>query len=286
MLLRLPLVSDLYNAVVRFLRHDGLVMAGYLAYLTVLGLFPFLIILVALAGVFGNTTNGAQFIVMMLDTLPPDIQLVIEQPVSQIVATSQGGALTLGLAGAVWVASSAIGAASLAIDRAFETTKPPAFWLRQLHSIGLVIFGAVAMTLGFSVFVLGPLIFDEIINIMPMWADWSWLANSLRYGFSLTLLYLALVSLYFALRPKFQGRYVAVTRGALLTLVLWILIGAGFSIYLKNFANYNITYGSLAGAIATLVFFYLLNVAFLLGAEMNALVAKRRQNTADGVSAD
>lgn len=296
-MVRSPLLRDLQATVERFLNHDGPVMAGHLAYLTVLGLFPFLVILVALTGLFGNTTTGAQVILLMLEALPPDIQLVVEQPVAQIVAGSQGGALTLGLVGAVWAASSAIGAARMAIDRAYEASHPPAFWLRHLHGLGLVLLGATAMMLGFSMFVLGPVIWDGVTYVLPRFAHWTTLASLLRYGGSLLLLYLALVSLFFALKPRHHGRYAPVARGAFLTLLLWLAVGGGFSTYLKHFANYSITYGSLAGAIATLVFFYLLNVAFLLGAELNAVVARRRsegkrpepdggQNTTDGAAAD
>lgn len=283
-MLQIPLIQDLINTVTRFLRHDGPMMAGHLAYLTVLGVFPFLIILVALTGLFGNTTTGAQAILLILDTLPPDIQLVVEQPVAQIVASSPSGALTLGLVGALWVAASAITAARQALDRAYEASQAPAFWLRQLQSIGLVILAAIALTIGFSVFVLGPLVWESLIYFLPYLNDWTLVANLIRYASSFALLYMALFVIFFALRPKYQGRYAPVARGSFLTLILWTVIGAGFSTYLKNFANYNLTYGSLAGAIATLVFFYLLSLAFLLGGELNAVTACRRQTKPVGKS--
>ncbi len=275
-MLTIRFVRDLIKAVQNFLRHDGLVMAGHLAFLSVLGLFPFLIILVALAGLFGNTAVGAQAIVIFLETLPPEIQIVVEGPVTQIVASGQKGALTLGLVGALWAASSAIEAARMAIDRAYEAGHPPAFWLRRLQGIGLVIAGAVTMLLGLSSFILGPLIWDGLLFFIPNLDRWTLAATLIRFGTSTALMYLAVLALFFGLKPRYRGRFAPIGQGAFLTLILWLGIGSGFSIYLKNFANYDLTYGSLAGAIATLMFFYLLNMAFVLGAELNAVVADRK----------
>lgn len=272
----MPVVRDLIRAVQGFLKHDGAVVAGHLAYLTLLALFPFFIFLVALAGLFGNTETGAQAIVLLLDAVPSDLQLVLEGPVTSILTNNKGGSvLTAGFVGAIWMTSSAIDAARLAIDRAYEGSHPPAFWLRRLQGIGLVLVAGLAILLGMSALVLGPILWNAVLYFLPSLASWSTIADLVRFGASVALFYLALAAVFFALKPRHRGRFVPIARGTLLTLLLWLLTGSGFSFYLGNFAHYDVTYGSLAGAIVALLFFYLVNAALILGAEFNAAAAHR-----------
>lgn len=269
-------LADLGNALKAFLRHEDAVMAGHLAFLTILGLFPFLIFLVALAGLIGQTDAGIDAITFLFDNLPPEVGEVLRGPIISLLETTTSGVLTLGLLGAIWVASSALGAARVAIDRAFEAGDPPAFWLRRLHGIGLVIASGLCIVLGMSAFVLGPLAWNAALYFLPVLESWSRLFNLLRYAASTLVIFLALCSLLFALKPRYKGRFVPVARGAFLTIVLWLAVGSGFSLYLKYLAHYDITYGSLAGAIIALMFFYLMSASFLLGVELNAAAARRR----------
>lgn len=274
----LTILTDLKETLVRFLSHDGPVMAGHLAFLSLLGLFPFLIFLVALAGFAGQTEAGANAVAFMFDNLPEDVRSVLEGPVKRLLNQSRGGILTFGVLAAIWAASSAIDAARHAIDRAYEAGNPPAFWLRRLQGLGLVILAATSILLGMSIFVLGPVVWEAVVYFLPFLEAWSGFANGIRLASSALLFFAALCGLYFALKPRHKGRFVPVAPGASLTLLLWLGVGSAFSIYLQYFGNYDVTYGSLAGAMIALVFFYLVGAAFILGAELNATIARRRQS--------
>ncbi|HEY8351864.1 MAG TPA: YihY/virulence factor BrkB family protein [Sphingomonadales bacterium] len=267
---------SLVQTVLRFLKHDGPMVSGHLSYLTLLSLFPFFIFLVSLAGLVGHTEAGAHAILFLLESLPEELQEVMQSPVSGIIANSKSGIATLALVGAIWAASSALEAAQRATDRAFEDYTPPAFWLRRLQGIGLVLFAGIGILLGMSAFVLGPLVWSAVIYFVPPLEQWTEAAAIVRYLATAFLFFLAISALFFALKPRYRGRFVRVWRGALLTLFLWLMVGTGFSLYLRYFARYDVTYGSLAGAIVALIFFYLVNAGFLLGAELNAIYAERR----------
>ncbi len=279
-------LDDLKQALSGFLRHDGPVMAGHLAFLGILGLFPFLLFLVALAGFVGQTEAGAHAVAFMFENLPADVGRVLEGPVKHLMSQSRGGVLTFGVLAAIWVASSAIDAARQAIDRAYEAGNPPAFWLRRLQGLGLVILAAISILLGMSIFVLGPLLWDAATYFLPILERWSVLANWVRLGASALLFFAALCGLFFALKPRHSGRFVPVAPGALFTLLLWLTVGSAFSVYLRYFGAYDVTYGSLAGAMIALVFFYLVGAAFILGAELNAAVAKRRMDAVQAAARD
>lgn len=266
----------LVQTVLRFLKHEGPIVSGHLSYLTLLSLFPFFIFVVSLAGLVGHTETGAHAILFLLESLPTELQEVMQSPVSGIIANSKSGIATIALLGAIWAASSALEAAQRATDRAFEDYTPPAFWLRRLQGIGLVIFAGIGILLGMSSFVLGPLIWKATLYFVPALEEWTEAAAVVRYVATSSVFFLAISALFFALKPRYRGRFVRVWRGALLTLFLWLAVATGFSLYLRHFARYDVTYGSLAGAIVALIFFYLVNAGFLLGAELNAIYAERR----------
>lgn len=272
----MPILRDLREAIVRFLGHDGPVMAGHLAFLSLLGLFPFLLFLVALAGFVGQTDAGAQAVEFLFANLPDDVRKVLEGPVTNLLNQSRGGMLTFGVLAAIWVASSAIDAARHALDRAYEAGNPPAYWLRRLQGLGIVIFAAISILIGMSIFILGPLAWRIVAYFTPALAEWTALVNVVRLGASAFLFFVALCGLFFALKPRDRGRFVPIIPGAIFTLVLWLALGSAFSLYLQHFGNYDVTYGSLAGAMIALVFFYLVGAAFILGAELNAVTSRRR----------
>lgn len=266
---------DTGEALKAFFRHDGPIMAGHLTFLGLLGLFPFLIFLLAVASLVGQTNTGIDAITFLFDHIPVEVAEALRKPVLDVLYATGGGVLTLGLLGSIWVASAALGTVRLAVDRAFEGGAPPAFWLRRLHGLGLLIVSALCILAGMSLVLLGPILWRAATAAVPALADWTHLFETLRYGGGAAVFLLAISGMLFGLKPRYQGRFVPVLRGALLTLLLWLLAGTIFSFYLKHFNTYHLTYGSLAGVVIALLFFYLLTAAFLLGAELNAAIARR-----------
>lgn len=79
-----------------------------------------------------------------------------------------------------------------------------------------------------------------------------------------------LIALLYWASPNAKQGFRWVTPGGLLAVFLWLVASAGFGVYVAGFANYNKTYGSLAGLIVFLVWLWLTNSAILLGAQLNA----------------
>ena len=269
-------VSFLVEAVARFNRHDGMVMAGYLAFLTLLALFPFIIFLVSLAGMFGQSDAGTGALELMYEHMPEDVVKVLKKPIEKMVSTSSGGIMTFSIVGAVWVCSSAIDAARLAIVRAYDRVSRRAYLRRRAEGLVLVILSASSIIIGMSVLVLGPVAWNILISYIPVETDWKLAWNAVRFTVSFGLVFGALCLSYYILRPRFLKIPAPIAPGALVSLLLWMGIGSSFSLYLKHFTKYDVTYGSLAGAIIALMFFYFISAAFILGAEINSTLYLRQ----------
>ncbi|MCP5381523.1 MAG: YihY/virulence factor BrkB family protein [Kordiimonadaceae bacterium] len=269
-------VKFLIKTITNFNKHDGMVMAGHLAFLGLLALFPFIIFLVSLAGTFGQSAAGTDALTVMFDHMPADVVSVLRGPIEKMISTSSKGIMTFSIIGAIWVSSSAIDAARLAIVRAYSTVSRRPYLRRRAEGLMLVILSASSIILGMTALVFGPVIWKAIIKYSPVEANWGFLWNLIRLSASFGLIFGALCLAYFILKPRRLLAPGPVAPGAIGAIVVWMVIANSFSIYLKYFGNYDVTYGSLAGAIIALIFFYFLSVGFIIGAEINAEIYHRR----------
>lgn len=264
-------------ALVNFLANGDMVLAGNMAFLGMLGVFPFIIFLVTLSGLFGQSEIGTEAIQFLFENLPNDIVFAIRGPIENIIAASSGGVLTVSVLFAIWTAASALEAGREAILHSYRVDRRPPFWQRRLESLGVILLAGIAGFTGMLIVILGPAatLAARAIVPTPDFVDniWTWL----RLGLTPSLLFLALLGLYLALSPR--GAFVRKYHvpGAILALIVWIAAGAGMSYYLANFANYDLTYGSLAGVVVTQLFLYILSAGFILGSELNVAYARDYQ---------
>jgi membrane protein len=175
--------------------------------------------------------------------------------------------LTLAAVFAIWVASSAVEAFRIAFDRAYAVPDPRGFIRNRALAIALVFLGAaVAALLGVSI-LFSPLIlhFLENVRLRPVPALTSWLTS--LFGV------LVFVGFLLVMHRTLPGRRMKGSRlwpGVIVTTVLWLAFASAFSLYLSYTPTYTVTYGTLAGVIITLMFFYLTGATIIFGAEVNA----------------
>jgi membrane protein len=263
----------LWHGVVDLVADDGLVMAGHLTFIALISLFPFLIFLMALAGFLGQTEAGTEAVAFMLANMPPEIAAVLQQPILDVLQETRGGLLTIGILAAIWTASSGLEAARIGLNRAYYTGYRPPVWRSRLESIGLVILTSGVIIVAMLLLVLGPVAWQAATALMHLPAGWERGWHAIRYGLGTGILFLVVAGLYTVLpAARLKPRWVV--PGALLTVLLWIVVATGFSIYLAHFGAYNVTYGSLGGVVVALIFFYALAAIFLYGAEVNAAIAR------------
>ena len=141
------LAHCVWHALVDTIYHDGIEHAGYLAFLGLLALFPFLVFTFALAGVLGQGAAGTEFITWVLHALPKNLTAALQPRVVEIVSGPPQGLLTVSILGAIWTASSAVEGLRTILNRAYHVQTPPAYWLRRSLSIAqLLVFTFVVIS--------------------------------------------------------------------------------------------------------------------------------------------
>ena len=257
------------SAAASFAKDEGWMLSGYIAYAALLAVFPFLIFATSLAAATVGPGEIQALVDLLFEVAPPEVASEIEPALRNVLETRREGVLTVSALGALIVASNGVEAFRQAFDRAYYAPKPRSAILGRLIGLVVVMVGTVAaIVLGFAV-VLAPL----IIRLVEGWfgVETPFGIGIARYALAgLTLfLFLALMHMTLPTRPPGFRRALP---GVLTTLALWTLGAGGFSWYLAAAPDYSATYGSLAGVIVTLLFFFLSGAVIIYGAEINAAI--------------
>jgi membrane protein len=261
----------------RFLADDGWAIASHIALSALMSLFPFLIVLTALAGFFGTKELADEAARILLEAWPTQVAEPISREVHNVLTTARGGVLTVGVALALYFASSGIESLRIGMNRAYGLSEPRSWWLLRLESIAYVLVAAVALLVLAFLIVLAPLIFATAVRYAP-WLDPLWpMLNFIRFAVTAVVLIAALFIAHKWL-PSGRRKLSAILPGMLATMVLSIVAGDVFGRYLADFAyTYVSYYAGLASAMIALVFLYLIASIFIYGAELNTSIAELRK---------
>jgi membrane protein len=254
-------------------------LAAALTYYAVLSLFPALLVLVSLLGVFGQGRKTVDTVLEAASgVVPRDAMNLLQQTVEQLVQSpSAGTALVTGALGALWSASAYIGAFGRAMNRIYEIDEGRPVWkLRPLQLVltlgALVLAGATAVMLAVS----GPVAeaVGKAIGVGSA-AVTAW--NILKWPVIFVCVVLAVAVLYYATPNVKQPKFRWISVGAAFAIVIWLAASALFGFYVSHFGSYNKTYGTLAGVIVFLLWLWITNLALLFGAELDAELERGRQ---------
>jgi membrane protein len=257
---------------------DGFTHAGNLAYLSLLTLFPFFIVLATVAGSIGRTDYGSRAVSGFLRLLPPDVAELVAKPIADVTEVrASAGLLTLGILVTLWTITSFIETIRDIIRRAYGTKAVVSMWRYRLASLAFV-FGAVfLMLLAFAAQVVLTGTETFVSELMPRtnaFID----TLGFRRRVPAIALFVALYAIFYALTPqRFRSDGYRIWPGALVTMLVWVGTTMGMPWALGQFGGYSLTYGSLAGVIVALLFFYIIGMGLVVGAHLNAALAKARQ---------
>jgi len=270
------ILSVLASAYAGFRRDQGTMMAGHLAFLGLLSLFPFFVFFTAMAGHLGDAADVQGTIELFLSYLPPEVAAVLRKPIKEVIAGAPKGILTATAVIALWTASSGLDAARIAVRRAFHWSQVQPMLKRRLESTAIAALTPLLLIAAMSIQVIGPAAWklfggDALVGdgVYSLW-------KALQIFVTPVMLFGVLFLVYFVLSPT-RIRPIAIAPGAFSTAIMWLASANGLSLYLRNLGDYESTYGSLAGSMVTLLFFFFLGIGFVFGAELNAAVTERRR---------
>jgi membrane protein len=261
----------------RFVADDGWAIASHIALSGLMALFPFLIVVTALAGFFfGSKDLADEAAKILLETWPQQVAGPLSLDISGVLTSLRGGALTFGLIFAVYFASSGVESLRIALNRAYSAAEPRSWWVLRLESVVYVLIGAVALLAFAFLVVLAPLIWWKLVNYVPALQPFGYLITFARFTVAAVVIISALTIVHLWL-PAGRRRINEVFPGIIATLALWLISGEIFGQYLAEFAyGYVTMYAGLASVMIALIFLYINASIFIFGGEMNSVIAELR----------
>ena len=264
------------DAFLHFIADDGWAIASHIALSVLMAMFPFLIVVTALAGFIDSGNLADEVARLIVAAWPKEVAGPIAKEIHSVLTTARGGVLTIGAVLAVYFASSGIESLRIGLNRAYGLNEERRWWLLRLESIGYVLVSAVALLALAFLVVLGPLIFKAAAAYAPWIEPLEAHYNVARFGVGGFVLAVSLVILHMWL-PAGRRRLGKVWPGIAATLMLWLACGFAFGRYLSDFSYAYVTYyAGLASVMTALVFLYYSAWIFVYGGELNAAIARVR----------
>lgn len=269
------------RSVIEYLNRGSSDLAAGLTYFTVLSLFPVLLALFSLLGIFGQEQESTQAILQVLQTYTPaEMATLLEGPIRQLTSSQAAGlALVTGILGALWSASAYVGAFGRAVNKIYEVPEGRPFWKLKPYNLAITFLLVLVLALMLLIMVTGEQVLTFVQGLLPQ-LDLStftayWLP--LRYPLALLLLIFFISLLYYATPNVRQPSVRLLSTGAAFALAVMGLGAWGFNIYVSRFSSYNATYGLIGAFIITLLFCWIMNNALLLGVQIDAEIQRDKQ---------
>lgn len=270
-----------FKRAIREFKEDGLTdWAAALTYYGVLALFPALLALVSLVGIFGDPMTTTQKVMQIVSQVAPGAATeALAGPIQGITSNPGASLITLiiGLVAALWSASGYVGGFMRASNVLYETVEARPIWkLRPLQMLVTLIMLILIVIAAIAIVVTGPLaeavgsVIGAGSSAVTIWSIAKWPV--------IVLFVITMISVLYYTSPNAKPRgFKSVMPGAAFAVVVWLVASLLFGFYVANFGSFNKTYGTLGGVIVFLVWLWITNVAILLGAEINAERERTKQ---------
>lgn len=253
--------------------HDGIEHAGYLSFLLMLTIFPFLVFFMSILGFLGDVGLSNKLVEIIMRSDWAEFITALKPRIIEITSTPPQSLLTIAIVSAIWTASSIFEGLRTVLNKAYRVHSYPAYIFRRLFSI-----------LEFSVAIIIIAIFLFVLVVLP--SIWQVISKFLTYGDAPLLSFISsegeelrtivllifgfcVISASYYFLPSRKQRLRFTVPGTLTVMIAWGVFSWLFKFYLMHFPQVNLIYGSIAGIIIALLFFYVCSIIYIFGAEFN-----------------
>lgn len=254
--------------------HDGTIHAGNFAYMVLIALFPFFITGAALFSLVGESADRNAAVNTVLAALPPVVANVLSPVAHGVIEARTGGLLWIGGLVGLWTVGSLVETIRDILRRAYGTRLVHAFWRYRLMSTGLIIASVVLILVSIAAQVVIGTVMEAVTAWLPR-ATGLISVLTLSRAIPALVLFGALWLLFISLTPgAYSARIYPKWPGALVVAIWWLVVTTMLPKLLRHLFMYDLTYGSLAGVMIALFFFWLIGLGMVVGAELNAALAE------------
>ncbi len=266
------LTVDVWN---EMFRTRGFVVAAALSFYFLLSLVPLLIVFSSVLSFLPIPNVFDQLLDLMATVVPPDAMKLVQKIVVSVLSTHSRGLLSFGVLGYLWSSSGGYSAVIEALDIAYRVEVSRPWWRDRLQALILTVTTGALFSASLVLLIAGSNFGHLISIVFPVPQEFAHLWPGIRLCLTFAT-FLGAVLVMYVFGPNVKITFHSALPGALLAVFGWFLGSAGFTFYLTHFADYDVTYGALGAVIVLMLWFYIIAAAMLIGAEVNAQLARRQ----------
>lgn len=264
--------------------------AAQVAFYFSFAFFPLLLALVSLFGLVLESTEGLkqELYIYLRQIMPSSAYDLVHKTLDEIIETSTGGKLTLGLLVTIWSASAGVDSVRSSLNAVYELKESYAWWKTKLQSLVMTLLFIFLIAIALAGVTAGWRLVQTLLGAVGLEVSSPWLLISIQWAALLVVMLFATAVIYSWL-PNFKRfKWVWISPGAITAILLWIALSGGFRLYLQYFDTYNKAYGSLGAVIILMLWMYLTAMAILIGGAINSVLtemseAKDKDSESSGV---
>ncbi len=266
------------------LRHNVVDLGAQLAYWSLLALFPFVIFLLTAIGYLSVNGLDEQLMTWIAPFMPPSALTLVWQTVHEVVGQQRGGLLAISLVGALWSAASGVSAMQVSLNRAYNVHETRPYWRRKSEAMLFTLAGTVLLGLAVVGATVGPELLRLVLDLLGVASSysgfghvWAWI----RYPLSLASL-VGLLLVTYTFLPSVRHGWDLGSYGSVAAVLGWLLTTWLFKAFVGIFHTYARSYGALGAVVILMTWIYLTGIAVIMGAEINAVLARMRYEDSEG----
>lgn len=257
--------------------------AAQLSYYFLLALFPLLLVMMALLGIFADkgTELRNSLINYLGEVMPASAGELVHKTVDELTNSAGAGKVSFGLLATLWAASNGMGAISETLNTAYEVKESRPYWKVRLVAIGLTFALALLIVTALALLLYGFQIADAIAAWAGLSGVFTLTLKIAQWHIILFFIMLAFNLIYYFAPDLKKQEWKWVTPGSAIGVALWLLVSFGFKAYLSYFNSYSATYGSLGALIIMMLWFYFTGMAIMIGGEVNSEIENAAAKAGD-----
>lgn len=256
-------------------RTRAFTIAAALAFYFLFSLVPLLAIFSSLLQFLPVPDVFQQMLDLMARIVPPDSMAFVERIVADILTPHRAKLLSFGILGYLWTTSGGFSALIDSLDIAYDVKVSRPWWRDRMRALLLAFTSGGLIAVTVLLLIVGPHFGHFLTEVFPVPQVVEHLWPVFRRVFVFVSFIAALEVVYY-LGPNCKHSFLSTLPGAAFAISIWLIGSAVLTFYLSNISNYNATYGSMGALIGLMLWFYLTALAVLIGAELNAELAKQR----------
>ena len=266
-------LEELYD---KFFETDVLSASAQVAFYFSFAFFPLLLVLVTLFGIVLGSTDElrTELYLYLAQLMPPSAYELVRTTMDEIIKSSSGSKLTLGLLVTLWSASAGVDSLRIALNRVYEVKETRSWWKTKLQSLVLTFLFILLLAVGLAGVTAGWSLVKAALGGMGMEVTSPGLVTGIQWAAIVVVMIFSTAVVYSWLPCFKEFHWVWISPGSITAIIVWVLFGSLFRLYLHYINSYNKAYGSLGAVIILMLWMYITGLALLLGGAINSVLTE------------